>query len=256
MSMPVEPTERFSNRVESYKRHRPGYPTAIVDLLTHECGLDDNSVIADVAAGTGLLSEIFLSRGYRVIAVEPNQQMRDACATLTSQYPQLQCVDGTAETTSLADNSIDLATVGQAMHWFDLKRTRNEFVRVLRSGGWCAVIYNNRCMAGDAFQEGYEKILAEYGTDYGAVRGSHLTEERLAAFFVPDAMSSAVFANSQQLTLEALQGRILSSSYMPQPGHPRYSEMSRTIEDLFSENETGGHVRMEYDCVVCYGYLS
>lgn len=256
MSMPVEPTERFSNRVESYKRHRPGYPTAIVDLLTHECGLDDNSVIADVAAGTGLLSEIFLSRGYRVIAVEPNQQMRDACATLTSQYPQLQCVDGTAETTSLADNSIDLATVGQAMHWFDLKRTRNEFVRVLRSGGWCAVIYNNRRMAGDAFQEGYEKILVEYGTDYGAVRGSHLTEERLAAFFVPDAMSSAVFANSQQLTLEALQGRILSSSYMPQPGHPRYSEMSRTIEDLFSENETGGHVRMEYDCVVCYGYLS
>jgi ubiquinone/menaquinone biosynthesis C-methylase UbiE len=256
MSMSVEPTERFSNRVESYRRHRPGYPTAIVDLLAHECGLNDASVIADIAAGTGLLSEIFLSRGYRVIAVEPNQQMRDACATLTSQYPQLQCVDGTAEATSLADNSIDLATVGQAMHWFDLKRTRNEFVRVLRSGGRCTAIYNNRRMAGDAFQEGYEKILVEYGTDYGAVRDSYLTEERLAAFFAPDAMRSAVFVNSQQLTLEALQGRILSSSYMPQAGHPRYSEMSRIIKDLFSENETGGHVRMEYDCVVCYGYLS
>src|SRR5271169_1822797 len=112
MSMQVEPTERFSNRVESYRRHRPGYPTAIIDLLARECGLDRDSVIADIAAGTGLLTEIFLVRGYPVIAVEPNPQMRDACATLAAQYPQLQCFDGTAEATGLPDKSINLITVG------------------------------------------------------------------------------------------------------------------------------------------------
>jgi hypothetical protein len=110
-------------------------------------------------------------------------------------------------------------------------------------------------MAGDAFHEGYEELLVEYGTDYGTVRDSHLTEDRLSVFFAPNDMKSATLANSQQLTLEALIGRVLSSSYMPQPGHRRYAEMSRAIEELFARNEGDGHVRLEYECAVCWGHL-
>lgn len=252
----ADPTSRFSGRVESYRLHRPGYPAAIVDLLARECGLSNNSLIADIAAGTGLLTEIFLARGHQVIAVEPNQQMRNACATLTAQYPRLQCSDGSAEATGLADRSVNLITVGQAMHWFDLERTRSEFARILCAGGSCAVLYNNRRMAGDAFHEGYEEILVEYGTDYGKVRDSHLTEDRLSAFFAPNEMKSATLPNSQQLTLEALHGRVLSSSYMRQPGHPRYEEMSRAVADLFAQNESGGCVRMEYECAVSWSHLT
>ncbi len=242
--------------MESYRLYRPGYPATVVDLLAQECRLSAKSTIADIAAGTGLLTEIFLAHGFNVIAVEPNQQMQEACSSLTSQYPRLRCVDGTAEATDLPDHSSDLITVGQAMHWFDLPRTRSEFVRVLHPGGWCVVIYNNRRMTGDPFHEGYERILVEFGNDYETVKHSHMTEDRLAAFFAPNPMRSAVFENSQQLTLEALMGRILSSSYMPQPGQPRYEEMSRATADLFAANETGGFVLMEYDCAVCYGQLS
>jgi SAM-dependent methyltransferase len=257
----IEPTARFTGRVEHYRRHRPGYPAAIVDLLVRECGLDNRSVVADIAAGTGLLTEIFLARGYRVLAVEPNAEMIASCATLLTQYPQLRCLEGSAEATGLPDDSVDLITVGQAMHWFDLKRTRREFARILHDDGphlkgWCAVIYNNRRMGGDAFHDGYEKILVDYGNDYATVKTSHLTEDRLAAFFTPNAMHCGVFENAQQLTLEALQGRILSSSYMPQAGHPRYAAMSAAIEKLFDENEVAGHVRLEYECVVSYGQLT
>jgi len=227
-----------------------------VDLLARECGLSSASVIADVAAGTGLLTEIFLARGFNVVAVEPNQQMREACATLTAQYPHLRSVEGTAEATGLADQSVDLITVGQAMHWFDLKRTRAEFVRILKPGGWCAVLYNNRRLTGDAFHEGYEKILIEHGTDYSKVRDSHLDEDRLTAFFAPNAMRTATFENAQHLTIEGLMGRILSSSYMPQPGHPGHEAMSRVADAHFNEHQIAGHVRMEYDCVVCYGQLT
>jgi SAM-dependent methyltransferase len=252
----IDPTQRFSGRVESYRLHRPGYPPAIVDLLAQKCCLNHSSVMADVAAGTGLLTEIFLARGFNVIAVEPNQQMREACATLTSQYAHLRCVKGTAEATGLSDHSIDLATVGQAMHWFDLERTRSELIRMLHPGGWCAILYNNRRMTGDPFHEGYEQILVDFGNDYDTVKHSHMTEDRLAAFFAPNAMLTAVFENSQELTLDALMGRVLSSSYMPQPGQPRYEEMCRAVVALFTQNEVNGFVRMEYDCVVCYGQLN
>jgi len=252
----ADPTQRFSNRVESYRLHRPAYPSAIVDLLARECGLTGTSLIADVAAGTGLLTEIFLARGYRVIAVEPNRPMREACATLNSQYPHLKCIEGTAESTGLHSHSVDLVTVGQAMHWFDLKRTRTEFARALRPGGWCAVIYNHRRLSGDPFHEGYEQILVDFGHDYHAVKHSHLTEDRLAAFFAPSQMRIALFENSQQLSLDGLMGRILSSSYMPHPGQPHYEEMSRAVTDLFIQNESNGGVRMEYDCQICFGQLS
>jgi SAM-dependent methyltransferase len=251
----INPTERFSSRVESYRRYRPGYPAGIVDLLERECGLSRESVIADIAAGTGLLTEIFLAKGFGVLAIEPNEPMRSACATLITEFPQLQCLDGTAEATGLADHSVDLITVGQAMHWFDLDRTRAEFARVLKPTGWCAVIYNNRRMTGDAFHEGYEKILVDFGSDYKAVQSSHLTKKKLVTFFAPNEARHATLANSQLLTLEALEGRILSSSYMPQPGGANYLPMHQAIEELFTRNEKQGLVRMEYECDVTYGQL-
>lgn len=251
----MKSTERFSTRVEAYREFRPRYPVEIVDVLRRECGLTPEWVVADVAAGTGLLAEIFLDNGNRVIAVEPNGPMREACAELRGKYPKLECVDGTAEATGLADGAADLVTVGQAMHWFDLEKTRAEFARVLRPGGWCAVVYNHRRMGGDGFHDGYERLLVEYGGDYRAVQSKHMTEEKLAGFFAPSAMRSAVLPNYQDLTLEGLEGRVVSSSYMPQEGYAKYPAMMSAIAELFARYAKNGVVRMEYECVVGWGRL-
>jgi ubiquinone/menaquinone biosynthesis C-methylase UbiE len=249
----MKPTERFSTRVKSYREHRPRYPREIVDVLQRECGLAADWVIADVAAGTGLLAEVFLKNGNPVIAVEPNAPMRAVCEELRGQFPRLRCVDGTAEATGLAENSVDMITVGQAMHWFDLGVTRREFARVLKPGGWYVVVYNHRKMHGDAFHEGYERLLVEFGIDYHVVHSNHLAEDRLREFFAPAEMKCTTLPNIQELALEGLQGRVLSSSYMPQEGHANYPEMTDAVTDLFARYAKDGIVRMEYECAVCYG---
>jgi SAM-dependent methyltransferase len=250
------PTDRFTGRVESYRRYRPTYPPAIIDLLTRECSLTSDSTIADIAAGTGLLTEIFLSAGFTVTAVEPNDEMRAACAALEPQFPRLQVRNGTAEATGLRDHSVALITVAQAMHWFNLERARAEFQRILKPNGWCAVVYNNRRLSGDAFHDGYERLLLDFGSDYGAVRQQHVGRERLAQFFSPSPMTCVSIANPQSLTLEALEGRILSSSYMPQHGKPRYDEMCAAVRRLFEETQAKNVVTMHHDCLVCYGRLT
>jgi SAM-dependent methyltransferase len=250
------PSERFSGRVESYRRYRPRYPREIVDLLRRECGLRDDAAVVDLAAGTGLLTEIFLGAGFPVTAVEPNAEMRAVCAELKGSYPALRCVAGTAEETGLADGSADLITVAQAMHWFDLERTRAESGRILKPGGWCAVIYNIRKMDSDAFHEAYEGLLREFGVDYFSVQQQHMDDERLAEFFAPAEMKIAVFPNSQTLGLEAFEGRILSSSYIPRPGHERFGEMQTEIRRLFDKNQSDGVVTIGYECSVCYGQVS
>ncbi len=249
------PTQRFTGRVESYRRYRPTYPPSVVDLLARACGLDVHSQIADIAAGTGLLTEVFLEEGCAVTAVEPNEEMRAACADLQSDHPKLKIVDGTAESTGLPAHSVDLITVAQAMHWFDLAKTRAEFTRILKPGGWCAVVYNNRRLGGDPFHDAYEAFLLEFGTDYAAVKQQHVGRKRLAQFFAPSEMQCATIPNPQALTLEALEGRVLSSSYSPQPGHPRFEAMRAALTQLFWETQENGIVTMHHDCVACYGRL-
>lgn len=250
------PTQRFSGRVESYRRYRPGYPAEIVDLLRRECFLRSDASLADVAAGTGLLTEIFLAAGFSVTAIEPNDQMRAACEELESTYPKLRCIAGTAESTGLSAGSIDLVTVAQAMHWFDLERTRTEFARILRPGGWCAVLYNNRRLSGDVFHEAYEQFLLEHGIDYKAVKEQHVGRKRLAQFFAPSPMKCESLLNAQPLSLEALKGRVLSSSYIPQPGDPRFPAMESALEKLFAEHAQNGAVTMIHDCMVCWGQFN
>ena len=74
----MDTTSRFSNRVENYVQYRPGYPAEAVDHICIKAGLKEDAVIADVGSGTGIFTRIMLERGYRVFAVEPNDEMRQA----------------------------------------------------------------------------------------------------------------------------------------------------------------------------------
>jgi len=118
----MDPTARFSNRVENYIKYRPGYPEAILDTLCDECGLTAEAVIADIGSGTGILAEIFLKSGAAVYGVEPNREMREAGERLLGAYPDFTSREGKAEATGLPDGSVDLVTAGQALHWLTCRR--------------------------------------------------------------------------------------------------------------------------------------
>src|SRR5256885_16580939 len=136
METKSKPTERFSNRVDNYVRFRPRYPVQIVDLLKSECALAGDSVIADVGSGPGFLAELFLANGNRVFGIEPNREMREAGERLLQKYSGFRSIGATAEETTLPEHSVDFVTAGQAFHWFDRERCRQEFIRILRPGGW------------------------------------------------------------------------------------------------------------------------
>src|SRR5687768_9631235 len=142
----VDPTRRFSNRVEDYVRYRPGYPLQVLDFLRGSGALADRSVVADVGSGTGISSELFLRDGHTVYGVEPNAEMRAAAeAQLVQRFSRFHSVDGRAEGTTLADGSVDLVVAAQAFHWFqDLDFVRCEFGRILRPGGRVVLLWNTR----------------------------------------------------------------------------------------------------------------
>jgi SAM-dependent methyltransferase len=249
--MQRDPTQRFSDRVENYVKHRPGYPAALYDYLRAEAGLPAGGRLADIGSGTGLLSELFLTRGHEVLAVEPNAEMRSAADILLGKQPGFVSLDGTAEAIPLADASVDLLVAGQAFHWFDPPVARREFGRVLKSGGHAALIWNMRDIERSPFQHAYEDLLLEFGTDFKEVDHQRkVSDEGIAAFFAPQKMRQASFPNRQVLDEEGLRGRLMSSSYAPQAGQGGHEQMMARLGDIFASHQKDGHVNFDYQCVV------
>jgi SAM-dependent methyltransferase len=245
--MSLNPTGRFSDRVEDYIAYRPGYPPEVLATLAAEYGLTPDSVVADIGSGTGILARLFLENGNRVYGVEPNAAMRAAGERLLSGYPRFASVAGTAEATMLPDACADFVTAGQAFHWFDPQPTRAEFARILRSGGWVALVWNIRRTAGAPLLEAYERLLRSYGTDYHLLRDTEFDPTFIPRFFAPGPCRRHDFANRQEFDLPGLIGRTRSSSYTPPLGHPNHAPMLAELEQLFATYQVGGRVAFEYD---------
>jgi SAM-dependent methyltransferase len=250
------PTRRFSDRVEHYRRSRPGYPRELAIYLREELGLTPAAVVADVGSGTGLLTRLLLELGTRVLAIEPNASMRAAAERALGGHPGFESRDGTAEASGLAASSIDLVTAAQAFHWFDVELARREFQRILVPGGRVALIWNRRRPAGNPFLEGYERLLVRWASDYEQVDHRKTAgPEVLADFFRGSDHGQARFLNLQVLGWEGLKARLLSSSYTPLPGHPDHEPMMRELRRIFDQAQRDGRVRLEYDTEVHHGRL-
>jgi SAM-dependent methyltransferase len=249
----IEPTERFSSRVDNYVRFRPSYPKEVITLLEYECGLTPEAVVADIASGTGIFTRLLLEHGNRVFAVEPNAKMRRAGEEYLSEFSNFVSVKGTAENTTLQDHSVDFLTSAQAAHWFDREKAMSEFRRILRPNGYLVLIWNDR-RTGNSFSENYEDLVVKYGTDYSAVqRLGQVIDGRV--FFGALPCKRRTLRNYQDLDYAALEGRLLSSSYAPQYGEPGYEQMLEDLRKIFAQHEENGLVRMEYDTNIYFGRL-
>jgi SAM-dependent methyltransferase len=252
----LDSTERFSSRVENYVKYRPGYPKAILALLRRDCGLTPGSVIADIGSGTGLSAKLFLANGNRVYGVEPNPEMREAAEQLLAKYPRFTSVAATAEATTLPDASADFLVAGQAFHWFDRAQARTEFARVLKPEGWVTLMWNERHVADTLFLRNYERILKTYCPEYAEVDHRRIDAHVLHKFFGRLGFRFAHFDNAQQFDFDGVCGRLLSSSYAPEPGRPNYEPMLADLRRVFDAYESGGHVSVTYDTNVYYGHLT
>jgi SAM-dependent methyltransferase len=254
--MPLSATERFSDRADAYVRGRPSYPQAIVEQLEQVSALKRGGAVVDVGVGTGLSAEPFLRSGYTVIGVEPNGQMRTAGDRQLREFAAYRSVAGTAEATTLPDDATDLVITGQAFHWFDVPRAAIEARRILRPGGWAALIWNDRQSTGSAFLAGYEALLRTHGIDYAKSIHRHVDEKAIAQFFAPVQAVVAMFDNPRELERDDLLALAGSASYLPAPGDPRHVAMIVALNALFDAQAKNGTVQMMYRTRMHYAQVN
>ncbi len=252
-------TSRFSDRVENYVRYRPGYPAEVVRELQAQCGLAPSHAVADIASGTGIWTRMLLENGNTVFGVEPNAEMREAGERLLAAFPEsgfptFTSIAGTAEATTLEDQSVDFVTAAQAAHWFDRERARREFVRILKPGGWLVLLWNERFTDSTRFLRDYEQLLLTYGTDYEDVRHERTTDA-VNEFFDPAPFQERAFEMRQEFDYAGVEGRLLSSSYAPGPEHPQHTPMLRELRRIFEASAVEGRAAFEYKTRMYFGRL-
>jgi hypothetical protein len=96
--------------------------------------------------------------------------------------------------------------------------------------------------------------VVKYGTDYSEVqRLGRVIDGK--EFFGDMACEKRTLRNYQDLDYPALEGRLLSSSYAPQPGEPACEPMLKELRQLFDQHQENGLVRMEYDTNIYFGRI-
>ena len=216
-------------------------------LLERECGLTPAWRVADIGSGTGLLAALFLGYGCDVFGVEPNAQMRAAGERELRDEPRFHSVEGRAEATGLASGEFDLVTAGQAFHWFEPEGARAESRRILRTGGWVALAWNERKL-NVGFMEEHEALQNRFARE----RPNPGTEE-FDAFFGHGEWRMAAIPNPKTLDEETLLQRMESCSWAPKVGTDGYEEMVAELRRLFRVYAHDGHIVMEYETRVYCG---
>lgn len=239
-----QPTQRFSDRVEDYVKYRPHYPPELTGVLRDQLGLLPSWLVADIGSGTGVSTLPFLENGNRVLAVEPNEAMRQAAEALLQENPLFRSINGSAENTTLEDHSIDLIFSGQAFHWFNNAATKAEFDRILKKDGHMVIAWNERDVR-QPFQQAYEAVMQENLEEYKTVNHKNITADVMAGFFAPRPMTIITLTHAQEFDEAGLKGRLLSSSYCPKSG-PVHDRLMEAIHALFRQYNHKGEVRFDY----------
>ncbi|MGF1742760.1 class I SAM-dependent methyltransferase [Vibrio profundum] len=128
------PDNYFLESGDNYQARRPTYPTALMDTLVKYCTHTSHAL--DVGCGTGQLSVLLANYFDHVTATDPSQaQISNAV-----KYGSIDYKCEPAEQISCSNQSVDLVTVAQAAHWFNLDEFYGEVTRVIRPGGVIALI--------------------------------------------------------------------------------------------------------------------
>jgi SAM-dependent methyltransferase len=224
----------FDHGAASYERGRPSYPADTVAWLVEGLGIGPGRRVLDLAAGTGKFTRLLVPTGADLVAVEPVAGMREQFHEV---LPEVPIVDGTADAIPEPDDSVDVVTVAQAFHWFDLPRACDEIHRVLRPGGGLGLVWNERDTSVGWVAE-LSRIIR--WDERGEWQVPYTVEVDWIAEF---AEGSGRFGplevhqsrHTQELDADTLVSRVLSTSYIAASTHTEQHGIEARVRELVAD---------------------
>lgn len=246
--------DRFSTKADLYSRYRWAYAPEAIDAIFQITQLSGEASVADIGAGTGMVSRQLADRVKQVFAIEPNLAMRQLAEQALAQYPSVVTIHGYADATTLPNQSVDLITVGRAIHWFNAATTPQEFRRILKPQGWLAIL-QIPC-TDDAFNDAFDKFRSTAEDGWATNRDQkRRNKPPLSIYYGHSDFSVFQFPEVRQETWHEFLNRITSLSPAPDPTSPVYNKFEKAMRDLFDQFSDGDRISLNICTELTLGVL-
>lgn len=236
---------KFNGMGKIYSKYRSSYPFNFIDYLFTDVGISQNSIIADIGSGTGILTKQLLERGSKVYGIEPNSDMRIVAETNLKDFSKFTSVNGSAENTTIDDNRIDYIIVAQAFHWFDRERFKKECQRILKPEGKVILVWNSRDNKSELVIENYE-VNRKYCPNFKGFSDGMYGKTNKDDFsdFFNGKYETKVFINNLIFDMDGFIGRNLSSSYALKSNDVQYDNYINELKRIYKKHSKNGQLIM------------
>ncbi len=154
----------YTSLADAYLK-RADYADAAIDAMLSVAGIEEGDPVCDVGAGVAHLTLMLAHRGYDVVAVEPNDAMRENGIARTKSFANVRWYEGTGESTGQPASSFSLVTFGSSFNVCDRPKALSEVSRIAQPKGWFACMWNHRRLD-DPIQRDIEGKIKEQIPEY------------------------------------------------------------------------------------------
>lgn len=233
----------FSDQADAYQQARPAYPQSLLIELLQDAAVVPGDPVADLGAGTGLLTTQLAAMKLSVTAVEPNEAMLNRADNSGAVW-----LAGSFESCPLPDSSQAWAVAAQAFHWADPARALPEIRRVLQPRRLFTVLWNNRAIGECETVNWTEEAIVRHVPEYVEAYRNRPWEEILES--TGDFRFRSRHVHRHYVTMDHQRYLNLWRSHNRLnniAGPVRFNAFFRELTDYLSDHQVDS-VNVPYDC--------
>ncbi|WP_445664961.1 class I SAM-dependent methyltransferase [Fodinibius sp. AD559] len=192
--------KRFSNQADLYAKYRPDYPDELYNFIFKH--LDQQKIAWDCATGSGQVAGYLANHFDQVFANDISEEQ----LSNTPEKANITYLNTPAEHSGLPQNTFDLITIAQAIHWLGFEKFYNEVRRTARKNALLAVIGYGMVridkQSNTIIDDLYETAFSEYFNENRKYLDNHYHNIP----FPFDEIPSPAFENRYIWSLDQLEG--------------------------------------------------
>jgi ubiquinone/menaquinone biosynthesis C-methylase UbiE len=225
--------------------NRPAYSLMLIESILKVINYSekkDSFKVVEVGAGTGKLTKILLELGLDVIAVEPNDAMREEGILYTKDFSNITWLKGSGEDTNVKTNIADWVIMASSFHWTNPDKSLPEFARILKDDGYFTAIWNPRNIKISKFHTKIENNIKKIVPELKRVSsGSQSTKKWEYILTSTRDFKDCLFMETDYLEIMSKE-RYLGAwksvnDIQSQAGEQRWQEILTMIEDEIKDKE-------------------
>ncbi|MCP4176841.1 MAG: class I SAM-dependent methyltransferase [bacterium] len=239
----------FNRKAELYHKYRWDYSPESINFISNKGEINKDTVIADIGAGTGILTKHFIDKSDNIFAVEPDGNM---LSILDANHSGIKPIKGFAHNLpEISSNSVDILMASHAIHWFDFERTIMEFNRIGKENCLLFTLCNKNITNGD-YNPRTDDLINKYKNQ--KIQDKHDNENKIN-YFRKDSISECYFDFDSDITLEQYTGSLSSIAFMPSPGDSVYEKFTNDTGKTFHKLSKNGKIKTQIRTNVVSGKL-